>query len=313
MGDDLIPTADDISAARARIEALVHRTPVMRSRRLDAWAGADLYLKCEHLQGSGAFKLRGATNAVMSLTDADAARGVAAHSSGNHAGALSLAAARRSIECTVVMPSDTAATKLAAVEGYGGRVVLCEPTLAAREAGLAAVLAATGATEIHPYDHPNVIAGAATAVAELLEEIDDLDAVVVPVGGGGLASGTCIAAHAVDPALRIVGAEPAGADDAARSLAAGRLIPQTDPRTIADGLRTGLSERTFGILSRQLDSIQTVSDDDTVEAMRLVWSAAKQIVEPSGAVSLAATRHVDARRIGVIVSGGNVDIDNLPW
>jgi threonine dehydratase len=308
------PTPADVRIAALVIERLVHHTPVLRSRRIDAWAGRNVWMKAEHLQRSGAFKFRGATNAVWSLSEAEARRGVATHSSGNHAGALALAAYDRGIRCTVVMPAGAVAPKRAAAKSYRANIVECEPTLEARERSLAAVVADTGAVEVHPYDHARVIAGAGTSALELLEEVPDLDAIVVPVGGGGLASGTSIAVKEVGARARVVGAEPAGADDAARSLAAGHLLPQDRPETIADGLRTSLSPRTFRMLSAHLDSIVTVPDDETVAAMAMVWSATKQVIEPSAAVAVAALRHLDsAEKVGVILSGGNVDLRNLPW
>jgi threonine dehydratase len=276
----------------------------------DAWVGAHVFCKCEHLQRAGAFKFRGATNAVQSMTDGEAVRGVATHSSGNHGAALALAARQRGIPAFVVVPSDASAPKRAAIEAYGAQVTECEPTLAAREATLDQVVARTGAAVVHPYDDDRVIAGAGTAALELLEDVGPLDVVIAPVGGGGLCSGTAIAAHSSDARPRVVGAEPAGADDAARSLAAGELVPQTAPATIADGLRTSLSPRTFAILSAHLETIVTVTDDEIVAAMRVVWERTKQVIEPSAAVAIAAARRyeLDGERVGIILSGGNVDL-----
>ncbi len=314
--------AADLEAVRAaarRIAGLAHRTPVHTCAALDVAAGRRLFLKCENFQKVGAFKFRGACNAVMSLSDEAAARGVATHSSGNHAQALALAARMRAIPCHVVMPSNAPSVKRRAVEGYGARVIECEPSVAAREATADRVVAETGATFVHPYDHPDVIAGQGTAALELLEEVPDLDAVVAPVGGGGLLSGTCIAARGLRDEIRVFGAEPSGADDAARSLAAGRIIPQTAPDTIADGLLTSLGELTWPILRDRLAGIVTVSDDETVAAMRLVWERAKLVIEPSAAVAVAAVlsgRLPDAdglERVGVVLSGGNVELDRLPW
>lgn len=246
------------------------------------------------------------------LTDEDANRGVACHSSGNHAGALAWAASARGIPCTIVMPSNASLAKSAAVAGYGAEIIWCEPTIAAREAALAEFLASSGATEIHPYDHPDVIAGAGTAALELLEDVSDLDVLVAPVGGGGLLSGTILAA---DGGVEVVGAEPVGADDAARSVAAGSLIGDPDPVTIADGLRTPLSARTFAIIVAGATRIATVSDDEMISSMRFCWERMKLVVEPSGVigVALALRGELVGRRAGIIISGGNLDLDNLPW
>jgi threonine dehydratase len=310
-----VPTIDDVRAAAARIEAFVHRTPVHTSAALDEWSGATVLCKCENLQRSGAFKFRGATNAVRSLSDAEAERGVATHSSGNHGAALALAARQRGAAAYVVVPVDASPVKRAAIEAFGAQIVECEPTLAAREATLDDVVARTGATVVHPYDDVRVIAGAGTAALELLEEVPGLDVVVVPVGGGGLCSGTSIAVHGVDASVRVIGAEPLGADDAARSLASGQLIRQEAPDTIADGLRTSLSPRTFAILAAHVDTIVTVSDDATIAAMRFVWERMKLVVEPSAAVAVAAARaaRLEGARVGIILSGGNVNLDALPW
>ena len=303
-----------VEAAAVRIAPFVHRTPVMTSRTLDEWLDARVFLKCEHLQRVGAFKYRGATNAVQSLAPGTAARGVAAHSSGNHAAALALAARTRGIAAHIVVPRSASRSKLAAIEAYGANVVLCEPTLAAREAGVARVIAETGAVEIHPFDNDDVIAGAGTAALELCSEIDGLDVIVAPVGGGGLLSGTALAAHGVAGGLRVVGAEPLAADDAARSLAVGRIVAPNPPSTIADGLLTGLSPRTFAVISAHVDSIVTVTEDEIVAAMHFVWSRTKQVIEPSAAVAVAAVRAADfsGARVGIIVSGGNVDLVRGP-
>ncbi len=307
LDPDSLPTAIDIEAAAARVAGLVHHTPVLTCEALDHWSGAKVFLKCEHLQKAGAFKARGATNAVWSLTDAEAGAGVVAHSSGNHAGALAWAARTRGVSCTVVMPADAPAVKLAATRGYGAQVVLCEPTTAARESTLAEVRERSGATEVHPYDDPVVIAGAGTAARELLAQVADLDALVVPIGGGGLFSGSAIWSRSAAPRVEVWASEPAGADDAARSLAAGVLLPQDHPTTIADGLRTSLSPRTFRALRELGDGVVTVADSVTVEAMELLWTRAKQVVEPSGAVALAALAggRFAGRRVGVLLSGGN--------
>jgi threonine dehydratase/serine racemase len=308
----------DVAAAAERIRPFAHRTPVMTCATLDALAGRKLYFKCEQFQKIGAFKFRGACNAVMKLSDADAARGVATHSSGNHAQALALAAKLRGIAAHIVMPSTASAVKRRAVEGYGARVIECEPTLFAREAAVEEVLRQTGATLIHPYNHPDVIAGQGTAALELLAEIPTLDAIVSPVGGGGLLAGTCVAARGINNSIRIIAAEPAGADDAQRSLAAGKIVPQTGPQTIADGLLTSLGENTWPIIRDHVERVVTVSDAAIVAAMRLAWERAKLLIEPSAAVALAAvlTGEVQSltglQRIGILLSGGNVDLDRLP-
>ncbi len=311
------PTFEDVLAAAERVRGHIHRTPVMTSRTVDDIAGADLYFKCENLQKVGAFKARGATNAVLSLDDEAAGRGVATHSSGNHAAALAYAAGIRGVPAHVVMPSSAPPVKKAAVAGYGALITECKPTLEARETTLDAVVQRTGATFIHAYDNPNVIAGQGTASLELLTDVPDLEVVIAPVGGGGLMSGTAIAVSSSRPDITIWGSEPAGADDAFRSLRDGTLYPSVKPTTIADGLLTSLSDRTFRILSERLEGILTVSEETIVRAMRLLWERMKLVVEPSGAVPLAAVlEHPDnfaGRRVGLIISGGNVDLDHLPW
>jgi threonine dehydratase len=310
---------EDVRAAARRIAGFAHRTPVATCATLDRLAGRSLFFKCEHLQKAGAFKFRGACNAVMKLAPETAARGVVTHSSGNHAGALALAAKLRGIPAHVVMPRNASPVKRRAVEGYGGRVIECEPTLAAREATAAAVLAETGGVLVPPYDHPDIIAGQGTTALELLEQAPGLDALVAPVGGGGLVAGLCIAGRGLAPALRVFAAEPAGADDAARSKAAGVLIPQTGPRTIADGLLTSLGERTWPVLRDQVEKVVTVTEEEIVAAMRLAWERAKLLIEPSAAVAVAAVLSQEFRalrgleRIGVVLSGGNVNLDALPW
>jgi threonine dehydratase/serine racemase len=310
---------DAVRAAAERIAGHAHRTPVMTCSTLDRLAGRQLFFKGEQFQKAGAFKFRGALNAVLNLPDDAAARGVVTHSSGNHAQALALAARLRGIPAHIVMPSTAQPVKRRAVEEYGGRVVLCEPTLLARETTAALVQSETGATLIHPYDHPDVIAGQGTTALELLEQVPDLDAIITPVGGGGLLSGVCVAGKGVRPALRIFGAEPAGADDAARSLAAGRLIPQTDPRTTADGLLTSLGQLTWPIIQAHVEAILTVSEEEIVAAMRLAWERAKLLIEPSAAVPLAVALSerfravAGLKRVGIVLSGGNVNLDRLPW
>ena len=290
----------------------------MTCQTLNDLSGRQLFIKCENLQGVGAFKLRGATNAILSLDEDDVERGVCTHSSGNHAQALARAARDRGIPAWIVMPTSAPEVKRRAVEGYGATVISCEPTLEARETTAARIVEETGATFIHPYDDPRIIAGQATAAIELFEDAGELDAVVVPVGGGGLMSGTCLSLKALSPETRLFGVEPVGADDAARSLAAGELIPQTGPNTICDGLLTSLGQMTWPILRDHLEAIFTVDDEEVVQAMRLLWERAKTIVEPSGATPLAAVLQnsfpvPEGSRVGLILSGGNVDLDKLPW
>jgi threonine dehydratase len=311
------PGLDDIRAAAARIRDHVHRTPVFTCATLDALSGARLFFKCENLQRVGAFKLRGAMNAVLSLGREEAARGVATHSSGNHAQALAWAARVRGIPAFIVMPTSAPAVKRRAVAGYGAEIIPCEPTLAAREEALRAVVARTGAAFIPPYDDDRIIAGQGTAALELIEDAPDLDWVLCPVGGGGLLAGTALAVTGLVPGARVVGAEPAGADDAARSLAAGRRLPAESPRSICDGLLTSLGERNFPIIQRLVHAVWTVTDAEVVSAMRLVFERMKLVVEPSAVAGLAAALgHADelaGRRVGIILSGGNVDLDRLPW
>jgi threonine dehydratase len=313
----LEPSAQQILDAAARISPYVHRTPVFTCRSLDALTGATLFFKCENFQKAGSFKARGATNAVFSLTDREAALGVATHSSGNHAAALALAARRRGIRATVVMPENAPPVKRRAVAGYGAEIVPCRPTLAAREEALAGVVARTGATIIHPYDDYRVIAGQATAALELCQEVNDLDVVMAPVGGGGLLSGSALAVRSASPRTRVLGAEPEMANDALRSLQAGRIIPSSYPDTVADGLRTSLGRRTFPIIQRYVDGIVTAGEAEIIAAMRTIWERMKLVVEPSAAVPLATVLSgcVDlaGQRVGIILSGGNVDLDTLPW
>jgi threonine dehydratase len=312
-----LPTFADVLAAADRIRPHVHRTPVLRSTYLERRLGGELHFKCESFQRAGAFKFRGACNAVLSLTEEEARRGVVTHSSGNHAQALALAASLRGIAATIVMPANANPVKVAAVEGYGGRVVRCEPTLVARETTAARVIEETGALLVHPYDDPRVIAGQGTAALELLEEVLELDAVVAPLGGGGLLSGTLLACAGCAPRTAVYGVEPEGAADGLRSLEEGRIVPSVDPRTVADGLLTSLGVRTFAIIRDHVRAVVTVDDATIIEAMRLVWERMKIVVEPSAAVPLAAllAGKIEARgkRIGVIFSGGNVDVERLPW
>jgi threonine dehydratase len=312
------PTFDDIRRAAERLRPWVHQTPVLTSRTLDGWSGARLFFKCENLQRAGAFKIRGAGNAVLSLSDEEAARGVVTHSSGNHGAALALAARNRGIPAHVVMPRGSPRVKREAVAGYGAVVTECEPTVESREATARLVQEETGATPVHPYDDPRVIAGQGTAALELLEEVPDLDLIVAPVGGGGLAAGTALAASGLAPGCRVVAAEPAGADDTYRCFQAGeRTPPAHPPETIADGLRTWVGALTFPLIQRLVCDVVTVSEEGIVTAMRHVWERMKLVIEPSAAVPLAAVLEgrleVQGRRVGVIFSGGNVDLDRLPW
>jgi len=307
-------TFADVLAAAARIAGMAHRTPVMTCATLDRLAGRSLFFKCEQWQKVGAFKFRGAVNAVRKLSPDQAARGVVTHSSGNHAQALALAAKLHDITAVIVMPSNAPEVKRLAVEGYGARVVLCEPTLAARETTVARIQQETGAVLIPPYNHPDVIAGQGTVALELLEEAPHLDAIVAPVGGGGLISGICLAVRGMKPAVRVFAAEPAGADDAARSKAAGRLIPQTGPKTIADGLLTSLGELTWPFVRDEVEGVVTVSEEEIKAAWRLLAERAKLLVEPSSATVLAAVltpefralEHLEA--VGVVLSGGNLQV-----
>jgi threonine dehydratase/serine racemase len=308
-----------IREAAERIGRFAHRTPVATCRTLDQLAGRSLFFKCEHLQKVGAFKFRGACNAVMKLGEEEAARGVATHSSGNHAQALALAAKLRGIPAYIVMPKNATPVKRRAVEGYGGRVFECEPTLQARETMAATVLAQTGATLVPPYNHPDVIAGQGTVALELFEQVPGLQAIVAPVGGGGLVSGICLGAKGVNPSIRVFAAEPAGADDAARSMAAGKLIAQISPRTIADGLLTSLGDLTWPVIRDHVEGVITVREEEIIAAMRLMWERAKLLIEPSAAVAVAAVfsdeykRLTDLERVGIVLSGGNVDVERLPW
>lgn len=313
-------TIDDVRTAAERIAAYVHRTPVMTSRTLDEMAGARLFFKCENFQRIGAFKARGAHNAVFSMTPEQLAQGVVTHSSGNHAAALALAARNAGSVAHVVMPRNAPAPKVASVQRLGGRITECEPTLAAREYTTAQVQLATGATLVHPFDNWDVIAGQSTAALELVDQVrgldgQGLDAIMAPVGGGGLLSGTSVVGRHFG--IAVFGAEPAGADDAHCSLEAGRIIPAEHVHTIADGLRTSLGERPFQLIQKNVSAIPTVSEDSIVNAMLLVWQVLKIIIEPSCAVPVAALLDGFApargKRIGVILSGGNVDLHALPW
>ncbi|MBX4899794.1 pyridoxal-phosphate dependent enzyme [Rhizobium bangladeshense] len=312
-----IPTLADVVAAHTRIRPHIHRTPVLTSSFINSHVGAELFFKCENFQKAGAFKARGASNAVFGLSDEQAARGVATHSSGNHGTCLSYAAGRRGIPCTVVMPRTAPQAKKDAVRGYGGRVVECEPSTSSREAVFAEVVAESGAEFVHPYNDARVIAGQATCSRELIEQVDGLDAVVAPIGGGGMVSGTCLTLSNLAPNIRIYAAEPEQADDACRSFKAGYIISDDAPNTVADGLKVPLKELTWHFLRNHVTDILTASEEDIVDAMKLIWKRMKIVMEPSSAVPLATiikNREVFAgQRIGVIITGGNVDLDTLPW
>jgi threonine dehydratase len=321
------PTWDAIREAHARIAPRIHRTPVLTSQSLDAIAAAQFFFKCDNFQKTGSFKLRGAANAILSLTDAEAAHGIVTPSSGNHGAAVACAAAWRGVPAYIVMPKNAPAVKCRAVESYGGRITFSEPTITSRQKASARVQAETGAILIHPYDNDRIIAGQASAAKELLEEVPDLDAVFAPVSGGGLLSGTCLSAKAIRPNVHIFGCEPARADDAYRSLTTGTLQSLDSSDTIADGLRASLAPRTFAILRRHLDRVLLVSEEEIIASMRLVWERMKIIIEPSSAVAIApllragavAGLNLPARadgappKVGVIFSGGNVDFSALPF
>jgi len=308
---------DAICAAQSLIAPRIHRTPVLTSSSLDHIACARLFFKCENLQKTGSFKIRGATNAVFALTDEQAKFGVAAPSSGNHAAALAQAARWRGIPAYIVMPRNSSPAKKAAVAAYGGQITECEPNIASRETVTAELIQRTGAHLVHPYSDARVIAGQGTAALELLQEIPDLDALITPASGGGLLSGTAIAAKSLRPGIRVIGAEPRNADDAYRSLASGKIERAANTETMADGLRATLCPLTFSILREQVDEVALVSEDEIVQAMLLLWERTKQIVEPSGAVAAAPAlfRKIGApgKKIGIILSGGNLDLRNLPF
>ena len=310
-------TLDDIRTAAQRIQPYIHRTPVLTSESLDTKVGARVFLKCENMQKVGAFKFRGACNAVFSLTEEEAERGVCTHSSGNHAQALALAARMRGIPAYIVMPDNAPSVKKNAVAGYGGQITFCAPTLEAREASLTRVYERTGANVVHPYNDARVIAGQGTAALELLEDVPGLDVIIAPVGGGGLLSGTSIAATETKKGIRVIAGEPELADDAYRSIKSGRIMPAERPRTIADGLLTSLGSLTFPIVQERVEQIVTVSERGIVDAMKFIWERVKIIIEPSAAVPVGVLweKKIDLTglRVGVILSGGNVDLEKLPW
>jgi len=312
-----IPTYDDMLAAHVRIKPYIHQTPVLTSSYLNDLTGAQLFFKCENFQKAGAFKVRGASNAVFGLSDDMLEKGVATHSSGNHALSLSYAAGRRGIPCNVVMPRTAPQAKKDAVRGYGGIITECEPSTTSREAVFAEVQARTGAEFVHPYNDPRVIAGQGTCSRELMEQTDGLDMVVAPIGGGGMISGTCLTLSTLAPEVKVIAAEPENADDAYRSFKAGHIIADDAPETVADGLKVPLKDLTWHFVSTHVNDIYTASEDEIVEAMKLTWKRMKIIIEASCAVPLAIIlKNKDAfagKRVGVIITGGNVDLDTLPW
>ncbi|MBC7878615.1 MAG: pyridoxal-phosphate dependent enzyme [Anaerolineales bacterium] len=310
-------TLNDIHQAAQRIKPYIHRTPVLTNESLNEQVGAQVFLKCENLQKIGAFKFRGACNAVYSLTDEEAARGVCTHSSGNHAQAVALAARMRGIPAYIVIPNNAPSVKKNAVAGYGGLITFCEPTLEARESTLDRIRLDTGANVVHPFNDERVIAGQGTAAVELLEDIPDLDVIITPIGGGGLISGTSIAAMEIKKGIRVIGGEPEMADDAFRSMKAGEIIPSTNPKSIADGLLSSLGSLTFPIIQKNVEQIVTVSETGMIASMKFVWERAKIIIEPSSAVAIGVLweKKIDLSglKIGVLLSGGNVDLEKLPW
>ena len=310
---------DDVRSAAKRIKGVGHRTPVLTNNTLNKMAGRNLFFKCENFQKIGAFKFRGGWNAVSILDDEEASKGVCTHSSGNHAQAVAYAAMMRGIPSYIVMPNNAPEVKLNAVKDYDAEITLCEPNLEARRTTLEKIAKKTGATVIHPFNNPNVIAGQGTAALELIEDTDNLDAILAPIGGGGLMSGTCITTHSLLPNAKLYGAEPKGADDAYRSLKEGRMLPQENPNTICDGLLTSLGENTWKILKDHLDAIYTVTDDEVIKAMRLIWERMKIIIEPSCATPVAVVLSDQFKAlegmesIGIILTGGNVDLSKLPF
>jgi len=310
---------EDVIAASKRIERHGHRTPILTNKTINQLAGKKIFFKCENFQKIGAFKFRGGWNAISSLSDKEAEKGACTHSSGNHAQAVAYAAMKRNIPAYIVMPENAPKVKIQAVKGYGAKITLCKPTLKSRKETLEKIAEKTGAYVVHPFNEPKVIAGQGTAALELIEDAGDLDAICAPIGGGGLMSGTCIAARDMLPNARLFGAEPKGADDAYRSLKEGKLLPQENPNTICDGLLTSMGENTWNILKDHLEDIITVDDEEVITAMRLVWERMKIIIEPSCATPLAAILTPEFKRlenietIGIILTGGNVDLSKLPF
>ncbi len=314
---DIAVTIDSIRNAANRIRSVAHRTPILTSQSINRMADGEVFFKCENFQRVGAFKFRGAYNAVLSLTDDEARRGVATHSSGNHAQAVALAASLREIPAYIVMPQSASEVKIGAVREYGGLITLCQPTLKDREETLEDVVLHTGAMFIHPYNDDRVISGQGTAALELLEDVESLDYLLTPIGGGGLTAGSLIAAHSISPSTLVIAGEPHGADDAFQSFKAGKIIPQTEPNTIADGLHTSVGERPFAIIQKHLEDVITVTDVEIIHAMRTLWERMKIVIEPSAAVPVAVLLSgkllLKGKRAGVIISGGNVDLNSLPW
>ena len=312
-----LPTFSDLQSAHQKIKSHVHNTPVLTNRQVDKRSDAHVFFKCENFQKVGAFKFRGACNAVFSLPDEQAAQGVATHSSGNHAQAIALAAKIRGIQAHIVMPENAPAVKKKAVKGYGANITFSESTLEGRESTLAKVVEKTGATFIHPYNDSRIIAGQGSAAVELLDEHPGLDMILTPVGGGGLLSGTAIAADGINKKVEVIGCEPKIADDAWRSFRSGELQPVQRIDTVADGLRTSLGELSFACIREYVDDIVTVSEEQIIEAMRFIWERMNIIIEASCAVPVAALFHnkIDSKgkNVAIIISGGNVDLDNLPW
>ena len=317
MASVSLPTFAEIVDAHRKIMDHIHKTPVMTSQGINRLLDAEIFFKCENFQKVGAFKFRGATNAVLSLADDEVKRGVATHSSGNHAAALALAAQIRGARSYIVMPENSPNVKKRAVAGYGAEIRFCKPTLDAREQGLEQVVSETGAAFIHPYNNHRVICGQGTAALELITQVEELDIVLAPVGGGGLLSGTATAVKGGSSKAKVIGAEPEAADDAYRSFRSGKLIPADNPKTVADGLRTSLAPLTFDIIMDKVDDIITTKESTIIDAMRLIWERMKIVVEPSAAVPLAALMDnkldVSGKKVGIILSGGNVDLDNLPF
>ena len=310
-------TYQDICDAHTRIKPFIHRTPVMSSQLINDVVGGDLFFKCENFQKGGAFKARGAFNAVHSMAAEEVAKGIVTHSSGNHAAAVALAGRSRGARAYVIMPSTSPAPKKAAVKGYGATIIECEPVLSTRESEAKRVLSETGGCFLHPYNDDRVIAGQGTAAKEMIEDSGPFDIVMCPVGGGGLLGGTALVTRELLPGAQVIAGEPAGADDAKRSFDSGTLVPQTNPQTIADGLLTSLGERNFAIIQENVDQILTVSEQNIVKAMRLIWQHMKVLIEPSSAVPLGCILEhkldLTSKRVGIILSGGNIDIDRLPW
>ncbi|MFA8435874.1 MAG: pyridoxal-phosphate dependent enzyme [Marinifilaceae bacterium] len=313
----MIPGKQELIETKNRIQNHIHRTPVLTSRLINQIAEAEVFFKCENFQRMGAFKMRGATNAILRLTEDNRQKGVATHSSGNFAQALALAAQSLGIPAYIVMPSNAPVIKKNAVRDYGGQIIECEPTLEARESTLENIVKKTRATFIPPYNHNDVIMGQGTAAMELIEDYSDLDFIIAPVGGGGLISGTALAAYHFSPLTKIIAGEPMGADDAWQSLQAGYIIPQTNPQTIADGLRTSLGDKTFPIIQQYVEKIIRVDEKEIIHAMKLIWERMKIVIEPSSAVAFAALLRekeiFSGKKVGIILSGGNVDLTNLPF